>query len=215
MTGPKPLPLTPALAPKKPVPVPPSAPPRKPVPEPPRGLIAEMEHRHRQGTPVGVLLIDEDERDDGAVYGETAAQRTVLEHAFRLGLKVFIVEINTELKHDPRSHTIGTRQEFVKYAHRILNKREFNAFDADTYPNLQTTLDAAGLPAETSSLVVMGFAANQCVRLTAVGGQDRPSGPHKDGATQRGYTVLSCLQVLRGGAPSWTNARGVVFLDDL
>lgn len=98
----------------------------------------------------------------------------------------------------------------------MLNKAFLNAFDTTTHPYLPQTLSRHGLePHAGGRLVFMGQKSNQCVRLTAVGGSDKPGNPHKDGATQFGYVVMSCQQVLRGGPATRRGAPGVVLYNHL
>ena len=49
------------------------------------------------------------------------------------------------------------------------------------------------------------------MRHTAVGGPEKAKGPHKPGAVQLGYVVLTSHWVLRGGDPDWWNEPGVRF----
>lgn len=201
----KPLPPTPRH--RKPLPPIPT----KSLPALPIGLLEAMQQCHDDGEPLGVLVIDE---ADGTAYTQTPHQLRVLQQAQALGQVVILIEINPELNHDARAHTISSRRAFLPYVHQVVNKRFLNAFDGDSYPDLQRTLNLCGLP-RGSKLVVMGYAVNQCVRLTAVGGPDKPNQAPKPGATQRGYTVLTCPQILRGGTATWRNDRGVRYFSRL
>lgn len=162
---------------------------------------------------VGVVLIDEG--DAVGEHPETAAQRQVLALAEHLGLQVLAVEIDTALAHGGITPGNNTRGEFRRYVHHTVKKPLFNAFDDNAKPPMQSALNDLGLFPGTSKLVIMGYNTNQCVRLTAVGGINKPNEPPHRGATQRGYEVLTCQAVLRGGACSWSDALRVHFFPHL
>lgn len=200
--------------PRKPLPpIPKQGGPRKPLP-PGTGLLQAMQEQHEAGICLGVLIIDESGDPGNA---ETASQIRVLEKAHELGLPVFAIEINTELIHDPRSHIIQTPTSLLKYAHKVINKPAFNAFDDGVQPNLEATLTLAGLRKNDAKLVIMGYHVHQCVRLTAVGGWEKPGNTGKlhQGATGRGYKVLTCKAILRGGDVTWRATNGVEFFPRL
>lgn len=202
----KPLPELPGK--NKPLPTPPRQ--FKALPPVPGGLLSEITRCHEAGIAVGIVLIDEGETE--REYDETAAQRRVLALAAELGLKVLAVEIDTELAKGGETLGNNTRGEFLEKAHAVVKKPLFNAFDDNAKPPMQATLGSLGLNPGACRLVIMGYNTNQCVRLTAVGGENKPGQlPLHRGATQRGYEVLTCQAVLRGGAASWAKAPHVHF----
>lgn len=196
-------------SPIKPLPKPPKA-----LPPPPGGLLSEIARCHAAGDQVGIVLIDEGELD--REHAETRAQRRVLALAAELGLPVLAVEIDTELADGGETPGNDTRGEFLAKAHAVVKKPHLNAFDDNARPPMQATLGALGLNPGACKLVIMGYATDQCVRLTAVGGENKPGErPLHRGATQRGYEVLTCQAVLRGGDASWSGALRVHFLPHL
>ena len=143
-----------------------------------------------------ILLIDEFAH--GKVLETTQSrQLAVLEHARKL--KCTVVEI----------WPVGqeTRTEFRKVLDRgplvKLEKEVPNAFaDGTLEYHLNTLLK--GL--RNRQLLVMGFAANACVKAT-VGIRDLPDKLENDierGATNRGYDVITSQEVLSDGPAWWT-----------
>jgi len=162
---------------------------------------------HNAGHQLAALIIDE-QTDE--VHGETAAQHQVLNIVQQYGIPVWHVEVNTQMYNDnPPPNDPTTRYLAVPGAH-VLTKPLFNAFASDAHPNLHNQLQAANI----SMLIVMGYATNMCVKATSVGGpDDRHGHRHRPGATQLGYIVLTCDQILRGGQANWKRYTGTRFYD--
>lgn len=70
----------------------------------------------------------------------------------------------------------------------------------------QSLLDASLRSAGVNELIIRGQMGDQCVRLTAIGGQERPhvvGDPVIDGATGFGYQVWTCPQIINSGSKDW------------
>ena len=58
---------------------------------------------------------------------------------------------------------------------------------------------------------MMGHTANQCVKLSAVGGCWKPNDPPTPGGVGCGYTVFTCQGVISGDVANWKDAVSVHF----
>jgi nicotinamidase-related amidase len=139
----------------------------------------------------------------------TPAQQTVLRFAQSKQIPTWFVEFqpNSGVARVPSKPTL---KNCYPTAHAI-PKNFFSAFDG-------TTLDSELKEAGIHSIILMGTAANQCVRISAVGGEKSPQQRTVivDGAIQKHYSVLTCPEVLRGGpAAQWRQTPGVQFYDSL
>ncbi len=195
-------------------PRPPGRPPRKSSKTKPAitaiktGLIDAIEKKISSGDPVGILLVDEEESSQS--YPESKAQLQVLEYGHKRCLPIIALEINPSVSVSTEVCKINTRPEFLPFIKQVVHKKHLNGFDEfATCPDLLSTLRLHDLYPD-SSLVFMGYAMEQCVRLTAVGGKDRerPGYPLKKGAHQYGYRIMTCLDILRTAQlqkfdPSW------------
>jgi len=173
-------------------------------------LLAGMQHLTATGNTVGVVVIDEQSADadtapESAI--ETFAQQRVLLFASRMDYRIWLVELNP----NPMNPNLPTRTRLravLPIDTPIVTKQQLNAF---TGTNLHNLLQAAGIGA----FVIMGYHVNCCVKQTAVGGHTGPrnTGPNNPGGTQSGYLVLTCPEILRGGAAVWWNEAGVRFYE--
>ena len=181
----------------------------------PGSLMAGMQQLAAEGDTIGVVLIDEQSDDGGGSHPETDAQRKLLLFASRMNYPVWIVELDRSRGTRPRQPTLKTLRALlppeVVRQDRIITKTGWNAF-AGT--DLQDLLQAKNVTA----FAVAGYAADCCVRQTAVGGypgSKKTEAAFQRGATQLGYLVLSCTQILRGPPATWQNERNVRFYDFL
>ena len=163
---------------------------------------------HGPGHGVAVCVIDE---QGAGAQAQTPHQALVLAHVVPMGIPVYFVELNP---HPAAGPNLPTRPQLAAAAPAatVITKQHINAFAPNVLPNFQTMLQAN--PNPTTTLVVMGYSAQQCVRATAIGGADGPRahpGITRPGAVQLGYTVLTSQLVLRGGPATWTMERGVRF----
>lgn len=168
-------------------------------------LCTEINTYHQEGHQLAVLVIDE---QGGIPQPYLADQKQVLNTAQQLGLPVWLVELNPHINRVvPPPPNRPTNAALVIPGAQVLTKPNINAFASDAHPNLHQQLRLAG----TTMLVVMGYHVNQCVRATSVGGSGRRGRLNRPGATQLGYIVLSCNQILRGGQATWGLESGVRF----
>jgi nicotinamidase-related amidase len=133
-----------------------------------------------------VLVIDEQGSD---VEDEVLRnQIVVLEHARKLGIPVWLIELQP-----PDTPRVPTIPSLARYGSMVFSKPHLNAFDSRTTPNLNATLRLKGV----STLVVMGSKLNCCVQHTCVGGwPGRSTGrTYIPGACQLGFTVLTSSHV--------------------
>lgn len=169
-------------------------------------LSAAIQTYHGAGDQVAVLIIDEQGNIPAPVLQN---QQQILALAQVLGLHIWLVELNPHVNrvHPPPPANRPTNAGLVVPGAHVLTKPHINAFASNALPNLHLQLQAAGI----TMLVVMGYHVNQCVKATSVGGPDRAGGLHRPGATQLGYIVMSCDQILRGGQANWQLETGVRF----
>jgi hypothetical protein len=167
-------------------------------------LAAAMQAYHGPGHQVAVLIIDE---QTNVPMPFLADQQQILVAAQNRGLQIWQVELNPHINQPNPPANRPTNPGLAVPGAHVLTKPHINAFASNAQPNLHAQLQAAGI----TMLVVMGYHVNQCVRATSVGGPDRPNGLHRPGATQLGYIVLSCDQILRGGQATWKLETGVRF----
>ena len=178
-----------------------------------------MREYHTAGDKLAVLVIDEQSgQDRGGIIQN--AQEDVLLTAVELKLPVWHIELNPGMakgvKNRPTDQHLGVANA------RICTKPHVNAFVVTAHPNLHEELKKDGI----TMLVVMGYAANCCVKATAVGGSDYPAPKRKPGApfdptttpktvragaTQLGYIVLTSDWILRPDEANWKNEPGVRF----
>jgi hypothetical protein len=174
-----------------------------------------MREYHADGDKLAVLVIDEQSGQEPGIIAN--AQEDVLLTAVELNLPVWHIELN------PGMHTGKTNKPTDRHlgvaGARICTKPHLNAFVVKAHPNLHEELKKDRI----TMLVVMGFAANCCVKATAVGGSDSPPpkgaafDPAKTprlfraGATQLGYIVLTSDLILRPEPANWKNEPGVRF----
>ena len=129
-------------------------------------------------------------------------EQKVLAFAARLGVPVWLVELNPAANH---ANPPATRQSHVGLRvmgpHTRLTKAGLNGFENT---NLHNQLQQAAI----RMVVVMGRQTNCCVKETSVGGAALGAAP---GATGLGYTVMTCMDVITAGQPTWRNRAGVEF----
>lgn len=158
-----------------------------------------------QGKIVGVVVVDEQGDLQPAIYPQRFNQQEVLHFATRLGLPVWLVEFNPASDNRSNLRTRTLLRALLPQDTAIITKRKLNAF-------YEAELDTRLREAHVDTILLMGFATNQCVRLTAAGGSmDRLNiGPYTDGAVDLGYTVMTCPQILRAGAASWQHTSPLI-----
>ena len=171
-------------------------------------LMAGMMDLERRGERIAVALIDEQSAPrDPATDVVSQGQRMLIAFAVRMGYSLFVIELNPTItgpRPAPNRRThVGVRA-LLPPNTPVVTKPHLNAFDRT---NLHALLQAQNI----TVFVVAGFETNCCVKRTAVGGPDGNEGPVKPGATQHGYTVASCSEILRGQAPVWADDAGVLF----
>lgn len=173
-----------------------------------------MREYHTGGDKLAVLVIDEQSGQDRGIIQN--AQEDVLLTAVELKLPVWHIELNPGMHKGAKNRP--TDQHLGVAGARICTKPHVNAFVVNAHPNLHEELKKDKI----TMLVVMGYAANCCVKATAVGGSDSPApkGPFdptktpklfRAGATQLGYIVLTSDWVLRPEPANWKNEPGVRF----
>ena len=183
-----------------------------------KGLLSAIDEKKRLNQKIGALLIDEE--NDDIFHYENEEQLRVLRAM--CPLPIISVEINNNIKFD-NSLAINTRREFLPYVNRVVNKYSFNAFvPGGTYPDLLQTLRICGLYPENSTLVVMGYAADHCVKLTVEGGSEKKTGGELfSGALHYGYKIMTANSILRKAVglsrapPSWVYQNGIDFYHGL
>jgi hypothetical protein len=163
-------------------------------------MLQRVQDDIKSGGKIAVIVVDE---QASGVYDETYKQRQVLAFATAHKLPIFLVELNP----NPSQPTIPTTvhlRTLVPPGTTRLSKTGFNAFHGT---ELKALLDKA----DVDTIVLMGFATNMCVRMTAVGGYTgrNNTGEHTLGATQLGLSVMTCQDILRGGPASWSGEVGV------
>lgn len=158
------------------------------------------------GAEVGVLLIDE-QANFNATPELIEDQRFLLHMASRLGCRFWLIELDPTNGVAPTSPTLLRLRALVQAATVV--KTRFNGFEGT---NLHANLTAAGV---TTHVVVLGHAANCCVKQTAIGGAYKPGQPFVAGAAGLGYTVMTANRLLSDGPANWTNAANVEFYSDL
>jgi nicotinamidase-related amidase len=125
-------------------------------------------------------------------------EQKVLAFAARLGIPVWLVELNPAANHPippaTRESHIGLR---VIGPHTRLTKAGINGFQNT---NLHNQLQQVAI----RHVAVMGRQTNCCVKETSVGGA-------APGATGLGYRVMTCMDVITEGQPTWLNRAGVEF----
>ncbi|ADV84984.1 isochorismatase hydrolase [Terriglobus saanensis SP1PR4] len=178
------------------------------MPNFPGSLLDNVQTAIKRPDVVGVVVVDE-QGDPPAAYPQRPHQQQVLLFAARFGLPVWLIELNP----NPANPNIATRTQlraFLPQNVPVITKRGLNAFH-------NTNLLAQLQHAHVDTIVLMGFASNQCVKLTAVGGHEgSPTnpGPFNDGATGLMLTVMTCQNILRGGSVGdWIATPGVEFYE--
>ncbi len=161
------------------------------------------------GTKMVVLVIDE---QSGQIPENTlVAQISVLNKAAELDIPIWLVELNPSIIGGNPTPNRPTANALAEFRSKIITKPHLNAFASNAHPNLHTELQKVGAQA----IIVMGYHVNCCVKMTSVGGPDRPGGKVRPGATQLGYMVLTSAEVCRPfeNAPWWSEP-GVRFYED-
>ncbi len=172
-------------------------------------LIEEMQRLAANGHNIGVVIVDEQIEEVGPVSDITRAQQAVILFARDMNHPMWVVELNPNPAANPNTPTNSRLTRHLPPGTPVVTKPFLNAFIGT---NLHALLQASNI----DTFVLMGYATNCCVARTAVGGFTRPS--HRvaqAGASQLGYLVLTCQQVLRGGNAAWKMEPGVRFLSDL
>ncbi|WP_282605500.1 isochorismatase family protein [Pelagibius sp. Alg239-R121] len=157
----------------------------------------------------GVLVIDEHSKK-AEVTARALEQRRALIFARERGFKIILVELNPAMTWEKRHATNATLTDAVPPGTEVFFKVGFNAFGKvdDTgharsgnvgRSHLDATLRKAGV----NELLVMGQMGNMCVRLTSVGGRERPTGPPIEGAVDFGYQVWICPQIINTDGKDW------------
>lgn len=177
-------------------------------------LIERMSALVDQNVTVGVLVIDEQGDHFGGANADDLikVQQKLLIAAGRLGCRFWLIEYNVKAGAAPTKRTTARIRAVLHSATPIVAKKRFNAFEGT---NLHASMIARGVD---THVVVLGHEANCCVRFTAIGGQFKPNTPFVQGATGRGYTVLTTPGVLSsiGGVPAnWMNQPSVEFYSQL
>ena len=181
-------------------------------------LIKAMQAAISFGDKLGVLVIDEVET--GCHTPELMNQVHVLEFAKRQNVPVIAVEINQGVFNDPHTLAINTKRKLMPFVDRFVNKVSFNAFEPNgTHPDLIATLRTINLFPYQSKLVIMGYSAGQCVRLSIFGGASRPTATalSKPGAIDLGYIIMTSPDVLRGDGntalASWKTKHNLLYFE--
>lgn len=176
----------------------------------PGSLLEQVGRSTQNGDVVGVLVVDEQGDPPQNPFPETENQQKVIKTAISMSLPIWLVELNP----NPVNPNISTRTKLralLPGNTPIITKTGWNAFDNT---NLHTLLGAAAV----DNILLMGFATNMCVRITATGGHTGPNntGVFSVGATGLAYTVMTCQEILRGGAAgNWIMTPGVEFYQEL
>ena len=174
----------------------------------PGSLLAGMQKLTGEGHAIGVVVVDEQSQLGGGGFAETTAQQRLLAFANNMNYPVWLVELNP----NPANANLPTHTKLrglLPPGTPVVTKQSLNAFSGT---NLHALLQAANIDA----FVLMGYNVNCCVKHTAVGGFTNPANKMvKPGATQRGYMVLTCQAVLRGGVATWWQEPGVRFYASL
>jgi hypothetical protein len=159
---------------------------------------------------LGVLIVDEATITS---EGRRVHQISILNVAVALKCPVWVIEINHKLDPTNRVKTDARLTTAVNDKFTLVLKRSLNAFAKGAVPDLKDELVNAGV----KRLVIMGQQANQCVKLTAVGGFPKLAkfgGKHEQGATGLGFEVYSCDLILNDKA-NWKNEQNVTFYTEV
>jgi nicotinamidase-related amidase len=175
-------------------------------------LLDSITRQRALGRRIGIVVIDE--QTEGA-YAEAEAQRAVLDYARADGLPIWTVLLNPSLgrnNQQPTKQTNPLLGQFID-AQKIV-KPSFNTW-VGAQPDFEQIIKDSGV----NTLVVMGRMTNQCVKMTAVGGYEKPNNDTtwQSGATQRGYMVMTSSAVVRGHVQQvpWGCEPGVLCYSDV
>ncbi|MCK5871080.1 MAG: isochorismatase family protein [Methyloprofundus sp.] len=163
-------------------------------------LFDEVQICITNGVKIALLIIDEDPM---AAIGE---QRNVTPNQQRLLSYMqinncLICSINFPEYYPERCPNYDSTRPALKLLYNgheyHLQKPHYNAFrETSLHPDLQEL--------NITHLVIMGFDINYCIRAT-IGVSDNSIGKNVGlGATQLGYKVMTCDQVLHGGCATWS-----------
>lgn len=166
----------------------------------------------------GVLVIDEHTRKT-EVTERAQQQRRAILFARERGFKIILVELNPAMTMEKRHPTNATLTGALPHDTEVFFKTGFNAFGRVDHTGRacagnkgRSLLDASLRNAGVNELIIMGQMGNMCVRLTSVGGRERPTGPPIEGATDFGYQVWTCPQLINTNGEAWLgwfDTRGV------
>lgn len=178
----------------------------------------------KKGLTIGILVIDEqtplgneDPNDPAAslkVKPLIRNQQKLLAHAQYLGCPTWCIELNATIGKANEKETTPTNirlRGLLPADTPVITKRSYSAFEGT---DLKDQLKSKFVRA----VVVLGFETNFCVKFSAVGGfpDHACKLPFQYGATQLGFPVLSCDQILNGIGPAkWWNEKSVFFYTGL
>jgi nicotinamidase-related amidase len=178
------------------------------------GLLKEMQRWNGYGTHrVALVIIDEQRRTDELATPAsdvTRNQQTVIMGARNMGIPIWCVElcppgIDPALRPPTRTRLRAMLPPGV----HILVKTGFNAFN-------DTEFEAQLRQSRITAIAIMGRQTNHCVHRTAVGGSERSDGTgFVNGATQRGFYVLTSQHVLQDEEAHWVDSPSVYFYTGL
>jgi len=173
-------------------------------------MTAALQTKLTQGVQVALLVIDE---EDNAAAGEvsttpgsavpasnvTACQQRLLMYMQRMQVPIWSIRFLQyyPAAYDGPDNTRVPLRALYNGTERLLRKPHPNAFR-------ETTLHQDLQALNVTCIVIMGWHTEACVHAT-VGSRWWDPGMD-DGATHLGYTVMTCNQVLHGGAATWSNA---------
>ncbi len=170
-----------------------------------KSLFDGIEYQLTRGAKIGVVVVDEQSDQH---YSETSDQRKCIDFAVKSNFPVWLVELNPGT--GPTVRTSIYLRGMLPPATSVITKATLNAFHKT---GLRDRLNAKGI----DTIILMGYASNQCVRITSVGGHlgQNNTGEYTMGALQHGFLVMTCQQILRGGPASWATQEGVEFFSSL
>lgn len=175
------------------------------------GSLIEAMSKLPEGS-VGVLIIDEQDgfdSPDDRRQQLLARQQTLIMAASRLGCRFWLVELDPSGNGNASATILRLRALVGADRSSRIVKTKFNGFDG-------TTLDNELRQAHVTHVVVLGHQTNCCVMQTAIGGfYERRRGTFVQGATGRGFKVLSSDQVLSGDEAIWKLEDRVTFFSKL
>jgi hypothetical protein len=166
------------------------------------GLLDGVSALARNGTAVGVLVIDE---QSDAAHAQTNAQRMVIAACRGMDFAFWLIELHPKVTSTPHMTSVQLRTLLPPDTPRI-RKRSWSGFYG-------TTLGAELAATNMTHVVILGMQANMCVEATAVGKRTgrNGTGVFQDGAVQQGITVHTSELILRGGPAAWSGHPDVRF----